>query len=150
MLENNEPDYLQDELQKMFHKEEWILIFTPPGKPQWQPIETILGMAKGYVRKQYRHCDQIYGKIGADLIKGFYVDKKTGYRGVTQNAVQKIINDCENNMVNWANKWTQNKITNVVELKSGWDLDQQINRQEEEMQFENGMLIDELFEISNE
>ena len=47
----------------MFDQEDWVLIYTPPSMPQWQPIETVCAIAKGHVRKKYKHCDQNYEKM---------------------------------------------------------------------------------------
>ena len=38
---DNDPEYLKNELQKIFDQKGWLLIYTPPGKPEWQPMETV-------------------------------------------------------------------------------------------------------------
>ena len=76
--------YLQNELQTLFDEKGWILIYTPPGKPEWQAIKTVWGMAKNHVRKNYNHAEQTYTKMRHDLVKGFYGNKKNSYPGVTK------------------------------------------------------------------
>ena len=45
-----------------------------------------------------------------DLVKGFYGDEKTGYRGITKKAVTGIIKTCEKNMLKWINTFSDQKI----------------------------------------
>ena len=118
-LQENEPSYLQNELQTLFDEKGWILIYPPPsGKPEWQPIETVWGMAKNHVRKNYNHADQTYTKMRQDLVKGFYGDKKNSYPGVTKKAVKRIVNNCEKKMVDWINRFTDQNIDTIEKFTS--------------------------------
>ena len=104
-------------MQKLFDDEGWVLIYTPPGMPQWQPIESVWTIAKGHVRKKYTHCDQNYTKMRKDLVAGFYGDKDTSYRGVTPVAAKKLTLKCEKLMLKWLNKHNDSNYTKLKEFK---------------------------------
>ena len=116
-LQQNDPYYLKNELQKLFDEKGWIIIYTPPGMPQWQPIENVWAIAKGHVRRKYRHSEQNYKKMKKDLVHGFYGDKSTGYKGVTPSRVKQLIKSCENSMLDWINKNTK---ANITDFKILW------------------------------
>ena len=116
-LEVEDPDYLKNELQQLFDNKEWILLYTPPGKPQWQPIETVWGIVKSFVARNYKYSDQTYERMRSFLIKGFYGDKDTGYRGVTPRRVRELTEICEQRMLKWLQEFVDKNISNLESFK---------------------------------
>ena len=143
-VRENDQEYLKNELKSLFDSEDWILIYTPPGMPQWQPIETVWTISKGYVRRKYTHCEQNYEKMRCDLVCGFYGDEH-GYPGVTPGRVRKLTLECEKLMLAWLNETTKSSYSNLKDYKN----EESIVKEDtlEEFQFNNDL---ELFEVIEE
>ena len=103
--------------------------------PQWQPIESVWAIAKGNVKRNYRHVDQTYDKMRKDLVVGFNGDKKTGYKGVTPKRVLELTKSCEKDMLQWLNKNQNLNLTDLKDYQPSQVIDHAI--QPEEFQFDN-------------
>ena len=93
------------------------MVYTPPGKPQWQPIETVWGIAKSYVSRNYSYSLQNYPKMRSDLIDGFYGNESKSYKGVTPKRVRKLTFECEKLMLKWLNEFGNLDIS-LTDLKN--------------------------------
>jgi hypothetical protein len=103
----NNPDYQKTEVQKLFDKHRFKLIYTPPYTPTTHPIELIWGYVKSYVARQYFNGRNME-KLREQTIAGMYGESDHEHEGVTAELCQKMIKHCH--------KWCDSFIQSSSEL----------------------------------
>jgi transposase len=102
-LLSTNPRLLDTKLMKSFREKGWGLVFTPPYKPAFQPIELVWSQAKGYVARTYTNARTSMIDLRDDTIKGFRgnsgdSEEVRNWTGITKGAVEKLINRAHHHM----------------------------------------------------
>lgn len=92
-LEEHHPEDLKCDLEKLFHSLGWIIIFTPPYMPIFQPIEMIWAYGKNFVARTYTNT-RTKDQARQAIFDGFYGSKDHNHSGVSAEMCEKIINNC--------------------------------------------------------
>jgi transposase len=94
------PDKNPTQMQKLFHKHNYILIYTPPYTPAVQPIEMVWSNVKGYIGRQYK-IGRTMNELKQQTMDGFYGNVNHSYKGITADLCQSLINNCHT----WCNQF---------------------------------------------
>ena len=99
-LKANKPEVLDSKVEKAFREKEWLIVWTPPYCPKFQPIELVWGAGKQRASGMYfPNRDLIDTRL--HLRMGFYGG--SDYRGTTWAAVN--IAGCWAKAEKEMNKW---------------------------------------------
>ena len=100
-----DPHLLDTKLMKFFRDKGWGLVFTPPYKPAFQPIELVWSQAKGYVARTYTNArtSMIIDLRDDNTRKGFRgnsgdSEEARNWTGITKEAVEKLIDKAHHHM----------------------------------------------------
>lgn len=91
-LDSN-PGYQKTEVQKLFDKHGFKLIYTPPYTPTTQPIEMVWGYVKGYVARQFKNGRSME-MLRDQTLAGMYGNSDHAHEGVTADLCKKVISKC--------------------------------------------------------
>ncbi len=125
------PQYQTTEIQKLFDKEGWQLIYTPPYTPEVQPIEKVWAYVKSIVASHFSP-NRTATTLHLDIIMAFYGNPYENHAGVTAEFCQSVINHA----FKWCNQFINDHIFSGGNLSS---LAQWLNEhpQEEVVEDEN-------------
>lgn len=96
------PGFQKTEVQKLFDKHGFQLIYTPPYTPTTQPIELIWSYVKGYVARRFTN-NRTMEMLRVQTLAGMYGDSANKHEGVTAELCKKVINKCQR----WCNSFLQ-------------------------------------------
>jgi hypothetical protein len=94
------PEYQKTEVQKLFDKDGYQLIYTPPYTPTTQPIEKVWGYVKNYVAKQFTNGRNME-TLRNQTIDGMYGNTEHNHEGVTSDYCNKVIQHAHD----WCNSY---------------------------------------------
>ena len=96
VLKEDHPEWCKSDVQLLFEKEGWELIFTPPYCPQFQPIELFWQHGKGFVAREYKPRRSMVETL-VDLRTGWYGGHDSEGNPHSACDVGKLINHCNKN-----------------------------------------------------
>jgi transposase len=87
------PELSHTQLQSLFHKTDYQLLFTPPYTPQVQPIELVWAHVKNYVARQTTK-DTTEEQLRAIVRRGFYGDDASDHEAVDAPLCTRLVKHC--------------------------------------------------------
>jgi hypothetical protein len=95
ILRRDHPSLLNTRLMNLFQEKQWILIFTPPYSPQYQPIELVWAHCKGYVAMNY-HNQRTMESTAEQFRAALYGNHDASHKQLDTSA---LIRHCEREML---------------------------------------------------
>ena len=97
-VQRHQPTLLYTTLQKAFADEDWVLVFTPPYTPSFQPAELLWAHVKGYVAYKHRN-DRTLNDVIELLRDAFQGPADAKYKKLD---CRKLVAHCHREMLEYA------------------------------------------------
>jgi transposase len=98
-------EFQTTEIQKLFDRERWQLIYTPPYTPEVQPIEKVWAYVKHIIASQFTPS-RTKVSLHVDVIMAFYGNPHDNYPGITEEFCQSVID----HSLKWCNQFINDHI----------------------------------------